>query len=132
MNPGKDNVSLKKPKSFKTNCNFFSDKREFIKVLENTKTADKFKLWQNIWNQALENRQTKTDTVIIQIPDPKDLLRQKMIHLEYTIGELEELLLKDQNYRNSWNFVLSEMYFVLNLWCTLFWIKFYKEKMKET
>jgi len=70
-------------------------------VLENTKTADKFKLWQNIWNQALENRQTKTDTVIIQIPDPKDLLRQKMIHLEYTIGELEELLLKDPNYRNS-------------------------------
>ncbi|KAH1012267.1 uncharacterized protein LOC109543977 [Dendroctonus ponderosae] len=70
-------------------------KREFYKVLESTKRADRFKLWQNIWNQAVENRQGKSDTVSIQIPDPKDLLRQKMIHLEYTIGELEHLLLKD-------------------------------------
>ncbi|KAL1506139.1 hypothetical protein ABEB36_005558 [Hypothenemus hampei] len=70
---------------------------EFKRVLENTKTADKFKLWQSIWNQALENRQTKADTVVIQIPDPKDNLRQKMIHLEYTIGELEKLLLNDHN-----------------------------------
>ncbi|XP_050293914.1 uncharacterized protein LOC126734366 [Anthonomus grandis grandis] len=71
-------------------------KQEFLRVLRNTKKADKFKLWQTIWNQALENRQKKTDYVTIQIPDPKDSLRKKMIHLEYTIGELEHFLVNDQ------------------------------------
>ncbi|CAG9772994.1 unnamed protein product [Ceutorhynchus assimilis] len=70
-------------------------KKEFLRVLQNTKTTDKYKLWQNIWNQALENRQTKNDIVTIQIPDPKDLLHQKMISLEYTVGELERLLIQN-------------------------------------
>ncbi|XP_066252695.1 uncharacterized protein [Euwallacea similis] len=71
-------------------------KKEFCKVLNNTKFIDKYRLWQTVWSQAQENRQTTADTVIIQIPDPKDPLRHKMLHLECTIGELEQILFKDQ------------------------------------
>ncbi|KAJ8955001.1 hypothetical protein NQ318_000433 [Aromia moschata] len=68
-------------------------KQEFMQTICNTKEADKLKLWQNIWNQAKVNGQSRHDKVTIQIPNRKDLKKNKMIEIEYTIEELESLLI---------------------------------------
>lgn len=70
----------------------FADQKEFKKMISNTKEEDRFHLWQSIWCQALSNGQNKGDTVTIQIPDKKNSKRQKSVEIEYTIAELESLL----------------------------------------
>ncbi|XP_030756733.1 uncharacterized protein LOC115882681 [Sitophilus oryzae] len=65
-------------------------KTHFLKILESTNTRDRYKLWQSIYNRALDNRQNKKDLVTVQIPDPRD--RRRMIPIEFTIEDLEKLL----------------------------------------
>lgn len=62
-------------------------------MISNTKEEDRFHLWQNIWCQALSNGQKKEDTVTIQIPDKRNVKKQRNIEIEFTIAELEALLL---------------------------------------
>lgn len=62
-------------------------------MISNTKEEDRFHLWQSIWCQAVSNGQNKEDTVTIQIPDKRDKKKQKNIEIEYTIAELESLLI---------------------------------------
>ncbi|KAF7267260.1 hypothetical protein GWI33_019493 [Rhynchophorus ferrugineus] len=65
-------------------------KKHFLKILEKTNTSDRYRLWQSIYNRAIDNHQSKKDTVTVQIPDPKD--RRKMIPIEFTIEDLEKIL----------------------------------------
>lgn len=62
-------------------------------MISNTKQDDRYRLWQNIWCQAITNGQTKQDTVTIQIPDKTDTTNEKHIEIEYTIADLESLLI---------------------------------------
>lgn len=62
-------------------------------MIANTKEEDRFQLWQSIWCQAVSNGQNKEDTVTIQIPDRRDTNKRKNIEIEYTIAELELMLL---------------------------------------
>lgn len=56
----------------------------------NTKKEDRCKLWQNVWQQALKNKQGKHDKVTIQLPDND--VSSLNVQIEYTIGDLEHLL----------------------------------------
>lgn len=62
-------------------------------MILNTKEEDRYHLWQSIWCQAVSNGQNRKDTVTIQIPDKKDVKKRKNIEIEYTIAELESLLI---------------------------------------
>ncbi|CAH1984978.1 unnamed protein product [Acanthoscelides obtectus] len=69
-------------------------KNEFVQTILNTKEEDRRKLWQNIWQQALTNKQNKNDKISIQFPGRHDQRRSENVQIEYTIGEMEHLLLR--------------------------------------
>lgn len=86
-----------------TPCTFnfsFTDKLEFLKTISNTREDDRVQLWKSIWKQALVNGQTKNDKVTIQIPRFLDE-NNKPVEIQYTIGELEALLIKKPFKLNS-------------------------------
>ncbi|XP_028138425.1 uncharacterized protein LOC114332845 [Diabrotica virgifera virgifera] len=66
-------------------------KLEFYKTIKNTKEEDKVRLWRSIWNQASRNGHRKTNKVTVQIPDKKTP-KSRTVEVEYTLGELEYLL----------------------------------------
>ncbi|VEN45896.1 unnamed protein product [Callosobruchus maculatus] len=76
-------------------------KNEFIQTILNTKEEDRRKLWQSIWQQALANKQSKSDKISIQFPGKHEQGRGENVQIEYTIGELEHLLLGKKEGRRS-------------------------------
>ncbi|XP_023310936.1 uncharacterized protein LOC111691805 [Anoplophora glabripennis] len=76
-------------------------KTEFRETLSNTKESDKLKLWHSVWIQAKMNGQNRDDKVTIQMPDRKNLRNNKTVEIEYTIAELEELLVGFGSYRHN-------------------------------
>ncbi|XP_072384054.1 uncharacterized protein [Diabrotica undecimpunctata] len=66
-------------------------KLEFYKTIKNTKEEDKLRLWRSIWSQASRNGNCKTNKVTVQIPDKKNP-KNRTVEVEYTLGELEYLL----------------------------------------
>ncbi|KAJ8920449.1 hypothetical protein NQ315_005317 [Exocentrus adspersus] len=78
-------------------------KAEFRDTLSSTKDSDKVKLWHSICTQAKINGHTKDDKVTIQIPERKNIKGNKVVEIEYTLAELEGLLVgsRHSNHNHS-------------------------------
>ncbi|XP_057658921.1 uncharacterized protein LOC130895567 [Diorhabda carinulata] len=73
-------------------------KYEFLKTIKNTKEEDKRRLWESIREQANKNGHNKYNKVTVQIPD-KSNPKKGCVEVEYTLGELEYLLLGNRTNR---------------------------------
>ncbi|XP_060526112.1 uncharacterized protein LOC132701876 [Cylas formicarius] len=62
-------------------------REELLRVIENATTADKFRLWQNIWNRALANGQSRDDAVTVEVKGAGSPAEAR-----FTVGEMERLL----------------------------------------